>query len=530
MTEKYLLYNAKVYCGLPYAQPYNAILIEGDTIRATGAKALRQPKDMSTHLLDLNGATVWPGLVDSHLHLAYLGERLQAVDCETSSLAELLRRVETKCLGLPADQSWVIGYGFNHNDWQPAIYPTREDLDRVSHGHPVLIHAKSLHASWANSLALELSGIGPGTADPVGGLIQRDSGSLPTGILLENATSLVMNAIPKPDLSQSRAAIKEAQAHLFSMGVTSVHDFDRWEALHGLFALQEAGELQLNVVKQMHREWLDQILREDLRGQISAHGLLPGWIKCFADGALGPQSAAMLQPYENSAETGMLLISEDELLETGKLAAEGGWPLSVHAIGDAANRTVLRAFARLRAYEAERGLPHLLHRIEHCQLLHPDDIAEFKRLNIIASMQPIHATSDMHTAQRHWGARNATSYAWQALEQSGARLIFGSDAPVETASPFAGLHAAVTRRRPDGSPSPLGWQPQNRLSLKTALDAYTINPGLYCTPDLRGRLEAGWKADLIILDQDPFSMDPQDLWKLEVRSTMVNGQFVYHRA
>lgn len=529
MTEKYLLYNANIYCGIPFAQAYTALLVEGDTIRAVGEQALRHPKDMSTHVLDLQGATVWPGLVDSHLHLAQLAEQLNAVDCETKSLNECLERIQKKTAALPKDGSWIRGFGFNQNAWDPPQYPNRADLDRVSNGHPIVIYAKSLHASWANSSAFQLAGIDESTPDPKGGRILRDSFGSPTGVLIENASLLVDQVIPPLDAQETHTSLRNAQNFLFSLGITTVHDFDRWNSLESLFSLQESGELFLNVIKQMPCDSLSRLLSENLRSKLTAYQITPGWIKCFADGALGPQSAAMLQPYENSTECGLLLLTEDELLETGKQAAAGAWPLSVHAIGDAANQLVLRAFARLREYEAQNKLPHLLHRVEHAQMLAPQDIAAFKELNVIASMQPIHASSDMHTAQRHWGDRNATSYAWHALEQAGARLIFGSDAPVESPNPFLGLYAAVTRRNLSGEPGPQGWHPENRVSLRTALDAYTVNPGLYCSTALRGRLAPGWKADLIILDEDPFTLSTQDLAACKVRSTMVNGKFVYER-
>jgi hypothetical protein len=250
-------------------------------------------------------------------------------------------------------------------------------------------------------------------------------------------------------------------------------------------------------------------------------------VKQFADGALGPRTAAMLSPYDGEPQNlGLLLKDLDGLVESGRTAIGNGLALAIHAIGDRANRVVLDAFEALRAFERQRSVPPLRHRMEHLQLLHPDDIPRPAQLQIIASMQPIHATSDRIMADRHWGNRVRHAYAWRSLHRAGTTLAFGSDAPVESPNPFWGLHAAVTRRSRDGSPSPTGWVPEERVGLWEALRAYTSGPAFAAGMEQElGVLRPGALADLIVLAQDPFGCDPQDLWRLSPLAVMTGGQW-----
>jgi hypothetical protein len=238
----------------------------------------------------------------------------------------------------------------------------------------------------------------------------------------------------------------------------------------------------------------------------------------------------MLTPYEGSTSQGILLMDADAVYEQGVRAAALGLPLAIHAIGDAAVRAVLDGFERLRDYESAQHLPHLPHRIEHAQLVSPEDLPRFQALNIIASVQPIHATSDMEMAEKYWGLRCANAYAYASLQKQGAVLIAGSDAPVESANPFWGLHAAVTRQRPNGEPGPDGWHPEQRLSLSDALAAYTLNPARACgLGNSYGKIAPGNPADLIVLPRDPFSIHPSELWQIQPDMTLIDGQIVFQR-
>jgi len=252
-----------------------------------------------------------------------------------------------------------------------------------------------------------------------------------------------------------------------------------------------------------------------------------GNVKLFADGALGPQTASMLQPYEGSDSLGTTILDKEEIVEIGQQVARQGFGLAIHAIGDRANHEVMDAYAELRRMEVAANLPHLRHRIEHVQLLHPQDIPRLAELDVIASMQPYHVISDMFTADRYWGQRATYSYAWQSVLNSGAKFAFGSDAPVESPNPFWGLHAAVTRRRADGLPGSEGWQPQERLSLMAALKGYTTGAAYAAGWENQlGQIQPGYLADLIVLEQDIFSLPPSDLRDVKPVAVMVGGDWV----
>jgi predicted amidohydrolase YtcJ len=254
-----------------------------------------------------------------------------------------------------------------------------------------------------------------------------------------------------------------------------------------------------------------------------------GSVKLFADGALGPRTAAMLQPYENDGEnTGILLLDNEQIFEYGQQATSHGISMAIHAIGDRANHEVLLAYEQLRRYEREHNLPALRHRIEHVQVLHPDDYGQLAGLDIIASVQPIHATSDMHAADKHWGSRSAGAYAFRTLIERGTRVAFGSDSPVELPNPFLGLHAAVTRQRPDGSPGDSGWYPDQRLSLEQALNGFTTGPAYAAgLENQMGQLAPGFLADLIVLEQDPFNQPASELHAVRPLATMIGGEWVW---
>jgi hypothetical protein len=356
--------------------------------------------------------------------------------------------------------------------------------------------------------------------------------------LFENAMQLVAKVIPEPSEEQIVQAIHVAQASLWKMGLTGVHDFDQRACFTALQVLHQRGELHLRVLKSIPLEDLDYAAGMGLRTGFGDDMLRIGGVKAFADGALGPQTAAMLQPYEGSAsERGMLLMDGEQLYEQGRKAVENGLALAVHAIGDRANHEVLEGFAQLRALERELAAkpgatepPRLRHRIEHVQLLHPQDTGRLAELGVIASMQPIHATSDMHMAERYWGERSRYAYGWKTQLNRGARLAFGSDAPVESPNPFWGLHAAVTRRRQDGSPGEEGWYPHERLTLEEALKSFTRGPAYAAGMEERlGRLAPGCLADLIVLEEDPFHLPAEEIWKLVPRATMVDGEWMDRR-
>ncbi len=532
-----VLYNANIHtqdAGHPRAQ---AIAIRDNTIIAVGDNSLMQRLSHNAQMIDLHGRCVMPGLIDAHLHAEWIALGLKNIDAEAPTLAELLQRVADRVAITPKNQ-WLRGHGWNQNVWGPPSaggdFPTKADLDRVAPEHPVYLTAKSGHAGWANSLALKMAGITANTPNPANGEIVRDERGDPTGIFLEDAMDLISKIIPQESTHAVVDAMRDMLPLMHRAGLTGVHDFDGARALQAWQILKENGELKLRVSKTLPVALLEHAIALGLRSGFGDDWLRINSVKAFADGALGPQTALMIDPYEGStANRGIAVTDKEEMFEHVRQASAAGLSSTIHAIGDKATHDVLDVFAMVRADEqrrAEETAPRLRHRIEHVQLLHPDDFNRLGQLNVIASMQPIHATSDMLIADKYWGPRSAGAYAWRTQINSGATLAFGSDAPVESFNPFWGIHAAVTRRRTDGSPQPDGWYPEQRLSVHEAVRGFTLGAAYASYEEQRkGSLTPGKLADLIVLDRDIFTIEPMAIADTQVLATMIDGRFV-HRA
>lgn len=475
--------------------------------------------------VNLQEKTIWPGLIDSHVHLQTLADSMAIVDCETPSLELCLNRVQEASKQLP-ERAWVRGHGWNHNRWKNG-FGTASILDSITGDHPAYLTAKSLHAAWANSKALDLAGIDKGTPDPPSGRIQRDHEGNPTGILFESgAMSLVESMIPKPGQDEIISNIKSLIPKLWQMGLIGLHDFDGFDCWQALQTLHQNQDLSIRIRKNIPFNHLDAFINASLRTDFGDDWLQIGCVKLFADGALGPQTAAMKKPYQGGDNSGTLLLSEKEIIDIGKYAVDHGIALSIHAIGDRANEVVLNAYSQLRAYENVNHLPHFNHRIEHVQIIDENDLIRMKDLDIVASIQPIHAPSDMDIADRYLGNRTQNAYAYRSMVDSGIKFVCGSDAPVEPVNPFFGIHAAVTRRRSDGLPGPDGWHPEQRMTLEQALDGFSVNPALISSRGHLGRIQAGFKADFLILNQDPQKMEPQFLANINPCAVFIEGKCV----
>ncbi len=404
-----LLYNARIRTQNPSQPTASALLIDRERILAVGDADDLLNQYPFTEKQDLQGRVILPGLTDAHLHLKNYALSLQKINCETGTKEECLRRVAERVKKAKPGE-WILGHGWNQNVW--GAWPTASELDVLASNNPVYLTAKSLHACWANTTALKLADVTSQTPDPQNGKIQRDAKGKATGILLESAMGLVGDVIPEPTIHEITEAMERAQHILWKMGLTGVHDFDRRVSFMALQDLHAQGRLKLRVLKNLPVDLLDQAYELGLRGGFGDDMLRIGNVKVFMDGALGPHTAAMFQPYIGEAENrGILNLDGEELFEHGRKAAQVGLGMTVHAIGDRANHEVLDAYEQLRTYEQENKLPRLRHRIEHVQVLHPDDAPRLGRLNIIASMQPIHATSDMLMANRFWGDRSRLAYA-----------------------------------------------------------------------------------------------------------------------
>ncbi len=525
-----LITNANIYTVNPLQPRATALAIANDRIVAVGSDAeidaVRLP---GAQRLDMHGAFILPGMIDAHLHLLWSGLAMQRVDIyEAPSSRDVVERVCARAAQTPRGQ-WIQGHGWTQALWG-GRFPTAAELDEATREHPVALSAKSGHALWVNSLAMQMAGITAQTADPEGGRFVRDEAGRPSGVLLENAMALLNAHIPEPTAEQEEAATVLAMAAMNRVGLTGAHCMDGEGGIASFRTygrLQEQGRLTLRIVKQLPVEELDAVLKAGIRSGFGGPWLRIGGIKLFADGALGPRTAAMLAPYEGESDNrGISTFEREALFEAVMRCNANGLAAVVHAIGDRANHDVLDAF-EVSARRAPPARRPLRNRIEHAQILHPDDIARFSRLDVIASVQPIHATQDMFMADAHWGSRSANAYAIRALRDAGARLAFGSDSPVESFNPIVGMHAAVTRRRADGTPGPAGWYPQQRVTIEDAIRGYTIGAAWGGGMEREvGTLETGKLADLVVLSRDLTATPPDELLSVHVERVMVNGAWI----
>lgn len=515
-----ILNNAKIYTGRP-ADPWaRALAVVDGRVTALDDDALAWREAPGAVTEDMDQALILPGLTDAHIHMMWYANSLQELNLRGCTRQAMMDRVAARASELPPDR-WITGRGWDQNIWEDAAFPTARELDRVAPAHPVALIAKSGHAMVVNTAALEAAGVTSETPDPVHGKFERDDRGQPTGVAFEHAMNRIKAEIPPIPLETTVDLMDEAQTHLLRLGITGVHDVDSEPAFAAFQALKGQGRLRIRIVKYVRRNVLDETLALGLRSGFGDDHLRFGGLKLFADGALGARTAAMFEPYESEPQnTGLLTLEPDHLREIARRAVQGGLVLAVHAIGDRTNRIVLDILEEMQPLA-----PDLRHRIEHVQLIEPEDQRRLADLGLVASMQPIHAVHDIGMAERYWGTRSRNAYAWRSIQEAGAVLAFGSDAPIEIFDPFAGLYAAVTRRsETDGSPGPQGWYPEQRLTLTEAIDAYTWGAAYAAGMENRlGRLIPGYHADLIVLDRDVFALPPAALLETEVARVMIGG-------
>lgn len=522
MQSDLVLLNGRVHTLDARAPHATAVAVRDSRVLYVGDDAAaRQTLRAGGETIDLRGRCVIPGLTDAHLHFSMYAIALRSVEAETETLADALSRVAEQAQTTPPGD-WITGNGWNQNVWG-GNFPTAADLDRVAPEHPVMLHAKSGHAMWVNSRTLELAGITASTPDPAGGQIARDAHGQPTGILLENAMDLVTAIQPALTPEQVAEAMLEAIPIAHRAGLTGVHDFDGPAAFAAFQMLKQRGRLGLRIVKSIPHDRLSQAIDLGLRSGLGDDWLRIGQVKLFADGALGPQTAWMLEPFEGSDDLGIPTLDETEMADSVRRANAAGLACAIHAIGDRACRTVLDVYEEVGSREGA-----LRNRIEHVQLLHSQDYARLGKLGVVASMQPIHATSDMLIADKYWGQRSAGAYAWRTQLDAGAALAFGSDCPVEKIDPLMGIHAAVTRRRANGSPGPEGWRAEQRLTVEEAVRAFTWGAAYAAgREDRLGSIAPGKLADFTVLDRDIFDIEPMEILNAHVDATIIGGQFAW---
>ncbi|MDR5682810.1 MAG: amidohydrolase [Armatimonadota bacterium] len=517
-------HNGRIYTLDRSGTVAQAVAAWGGWIVGVGSDAQIRAAFSRFRAVDLAGGVAFPGFTDSHVHFAAFGLSLRTVNLEgAASLREAVARV-AQAVAAAKPGTWVWGRGWNKNVWPEGRSPRKEDLDPISPSNPVALTSKDGHLVWCNSLALTRAGVTADTGDPPGGQIERADG-LPTGILKEEAKVFVSRVLPPPGDEEVESAILQALPLAHAAGITGIHDVEDSRVFGAFQRLHRDGRLSLRVVMGIPEQDADAAIRLGVRSGLGDQTLRVGFVKIFSDGTLGSQTASLLEPYEGQPDNvGIATRTQNELQVLVRRTSEAGLACAVHAIGDRANRWVLDAFEAAQPAARRFGLRQ---RIEHAQLLHPDDIGRFARIGVVASMQPIHCTSDRDTADRYWGRRARYAYAFRSLTDAGAVLAFGSDAPVETLDVLRGLHAAVFRRDPHDGRDP--WYPQEALTVEEALRAYT-NGAAYASGEehVKGSLEEGKVCDLTVLDHD-IVRDPSSLAHARVRMTVVGGQVVFSR-
>ncbi len=527
-----ILHNANIHTVDMKRPSAKAVAIERGIIVAVGRDDDILPlAEKDTEIVNLNGKSVTPGLIDAHVHFERLANTFLQTDLlGTSSLEETLQRIgEAAADAKPGE--WVRGWGWTSEAWLDPSLPTAADLDRVAPHCPVFIdHRAFLHGAWVNSRALEIAGVNAQTPDPDGGKIERDEQGNPTGVLSEQAVTLVSKHIPPPNTAKLADAMFKAQEYCWQRGLVGLHDFDGEASFKALQWLHRQGDLGMRIVKNIPVYLLEHAIALGLQSGFGDDFLRVGGIKIFADGTLGMRLALMMEPYlDDPSNYGLATTNKALMKEQALLASKHGLSLTIHAIGDQAVHDVLDVLEAVREEEAQRDVSsrQLRHRIEHVQVVHPADKERLAQLDVVASMNPIHVLSDMEAVDQLWGERGRYTHTFRDILDTGAVVAFGSDAPFITIDPWQGIMAAVMRRRPD-SPPDTAWYPEQKLTLAETIHGFTMAAAITSGQEQRqGSVSVGKLADMTIFDRDIFALDPDSYPEVTIAGTIVNGEFKY---
>ncbi len=524
-----VLVNGKIFTVNP-AQPWAqaAAVRDGRFVAVGKDREIKQLIGGKTEVIDLRGKLVLPGFNDAHLHFASGGLYLLGIDLRPArDEQEFVRILKDYIYKVPAGE-WITGGNWDHENWPSKKHPRRELIDPVSAGHPVMIQRLDGHIALANSRALELAGITRDTPDPQGGEIVKDAGTgEPTGILRDTAMDLVDKVIPPLTRERRERAIRAAMRHAQELGVTSIQDNSSSEDLEIYQEMRRRGELGVRVNAWRGADGWADFRRIGITAPYGDPFLRLGTVKLFVDGSMGAGTALFFAPYADEPDTaGLPIHTQEELERLVRDIDAAGLQVAAHAIGDQANAWILDAFAKARAANGGRDARH---RVEHAQVVRAADVARFRELGVVASVQPSHCIDDMRWAEKRIGSRVADAYRWTSLLRAGARLAFGTDWFVEPLDPRLGLYAAVTRELPGGGPEG-GWHPAEKLGLEKAIELYTLGPAYAeFQENTKGSIEVGKLADMAVMEKDLFAVAKRDILNTPVAMTILNGKVVFRR-
>ncbi|MFA6916113.1 MAG: amidohydrolase family protein [Parachlamydiales bacterium] len=518
-----LLYNGTFITQddtLPIA---TALAIKGQRILWVGEQSeSRAWIGPGTRVIDIKRAYGYPGFIDSHAHILHRGKTLKFLNLQAMNKATLLQKISSHARTC-APGEWIAGTGWDEAEWPHPRRPHAADLDAIAPHNPVVLIRKDTHLIWANSSALKDCGIDAETPDPVGGIIERDRDGNPTGILLGKAIHLLYSRLPPLSLEQSEELILEVLKECLQKGITMVHDAsvsDKEAEVYKFLASQNALKVRIYMMGAIRS--LDD-LSHFLQPQTYSPFLEMRCLKLWMDGALGSRGAALKKAYQDDASTnGLLYWNEADVFSVMEAAKSRGFQMAVHAIGDLANHQTLNLYEKL-------GVEALRWRIEHAQLLQPEDVSRFGQEGVIASMQPLHAIDDMPWIEERIGNQRCADQAfmWRDLLDTGAIIASGSDAPVADFNPLWGIHAAITRQDHQGLPAD-GWYPKQKMTRNEAIKSYTLNAAYACFRENElGSLTKGKLADIVILPENLMTCDPKKLLDMQVIGTFVNGILAY---
>jgi len=529
LADTTVIYNANGYTPTYKGKlkQFSTLVIKDGKVVKTGNDELKNSFPRA-RTFDAQQKTLLPGLIDAHGHVIGLGKNLSQLDLRG---IDSIKSVQTKLASFAKNkQGWIIGRGWNQELWPNKQFPTAADLDQIVKDKPVILSRVDGHAIWVNSKAMELAGITAKTLTPEGGEIIKTATGTPSGIFIDKAESLINIVIPKSSVQATNQALDMAGEHLLSLGITSTHDAGIDKQTWQIYKQRaEQGTLPLRIVAMLSAASpeLETMLKtgryKDLHDYMSIRS-----VKIYADGALGSRGAALLADYaDRKNHQGLMLEDQKKLEQLFTLSFENGFSANTHAIGDKANQIVLNAYENV--FKKTGGIL-LRNRIEHAQIVDPTDIPHFKTLKIIPSMQPVHATSDMHMAeQRLTDSQLAGAYAWRTFLEQGSVVAAGSDYPVELANPFNGLYSAITRMDHNQLPKN-GWRADETLTREEALNAFTLGAAYAAHQEFKlGSLEQGKWADFILIDKDYFKVPIEDIFKIEVDQTWIAGELKYKK-